>query len=461
MLWIIALAIVTQLRSLCNGFISDDVTVLSEVRNKGYPVRWKEHLLASPPMIIHDWLWKVFKDKVLPQHIINLFIYIALCCSFYIVGQKYLPENIMFLATLFFVVHPCNCQVASWISGRYYMVGLIIALWALYFNNLLLYLMVGWFHPMTIGLPLIMKMPIIFKVLAIALALYMYIGKALKGKTEQTKSEGTYKIDNLRLCPRKLIVALKSFCYYFTLAFFPTRMGWFHTMGEPIDKKLKSFDRHFWLSLTLVLVMLLFYRHPAFVGLLLFGLFIAPFTNLITFALFTSERYMAGALLGWSIFLAYVTINNPIVATVIITAYFMRTQLELWAYQSDFMLALYSLLNFRKSGFAWSNIVSIFLHTRKPYAAYEMAIAGIKECPEFPTLYYQLHIMYKSSDLFPNPDLALLNLEKACKYGQHQRWFDELEHFRNEVKNIRINRFKEKLNARGFNPPAGNTTRGK
>lgn len=444
MVWLIALTVLTYLRSLANTAISDDITVHQELAKKGYPVRWKDHIRGSPQMILHDLMWRWWKDKWWIHHLVNLVIYIILVCSLYIVGQKYFPEPIVFWACMFFIVHPCNCQSAGWISGRYYMFALILGLWALYFNETILYFLSVFCQPTIIGLVFFMDIKLWVKVLSILFFLYLSF-RAIGLKEGQLQSEGWFKIKNFKLYPRKVIVALKSFTYYFTFAMFPLQMGWFHEMGEPIDEKLESWDFHATLCVLFIGTLVLFIGTPLFTGILLFIIFIAPFTNLVTPALFTSERYMSPALIGWSLFLSFLLRDFPIAGAVVITAYFMRTQLELWAYQDDFHLALYSLLNFKKSGFAWCNIVNYFMHSGRPSAAFDMVKEIQKRLPEFPTSYYQMYLMYRAVDLLNDMDKAIENLEKACRYGQHKAWYEELDKFKFQLKQIRLNKFRENV----------------
>jgi len=157
---------------------------------------------------------------------------------------------------------------------------------------------------------------------------------------------------------------------------------------------------------------------------------------------------MTPALVGLSIFLAYILRAYPIACAVLITAYFMRTQLELWAYRDDFRLTIYSLLNFQKSRFAWCNLAQYMLVSGRPSAAYDVLKETAKQIPEFPTTYYQLYLINRSIDLGNNFDEALVNLEKACRYGQHERWYKELDDFKNKLKAHRIAKFKENASRR-------------
>lgn len=461
MIWLIILISVTYFRTLLNKGISDDISVHSELRSKNYPIRWKEFDF-NPLFPIHDTLWKLFKDKWVYHHIVNMLFFMGLACSFYIVAQKFIPENVAFLASIFFIVHPCNAQVGGWISGKHYGITVMLGLWALYFNNIALYILPAFFACNMLGLPLLMNLSWGVKILAMGLHL-LILSKSLSAKRAQVVSEGQYKKDSLRFHLYKLVVVLKSFCNYFCLAFLPLRMGWFHELGEPTDDKMKSFNFHAVLCVLLIASMFMFYGTPAFLGLVIFSLFILPFSNFLSFGLFTSERYMCPALIGWSIFLAYTTINYPIIATVIITAYFMRTQLELWAYRDDFTLALYSLLNFGKSGFAWCNLANYFLMSKRPSAAFDTLQESIKRMPEFPTHYYQLYLMYRAVDLLHDYDKALEYLERACHYGKHEAWYKELETFKEQLKTQRIKKFKESCvtkypSIRQFRPSAQSDT---
>jgi hypothetical protein len=442
MIWVILLTVANYFRNLFSGFISDDITVNANLKNQKYPIRWSE-FLHKPFSLFHDLLWKAFKGKAWAHHIVDLALFTTITCSIYIVGQKFLPQNVALLTAMFFAVHPCNCQTGGWISAKWYGVTLLLGIWAFYFNNLVPYF-ISFFTTSTIlPLPLLMDLSIPTKIASMALAFLIFY-RVIKTKEDCTKTEGLFKRDNLRIYPRKFVVAIKSYCYYFTLALFPAKMGWFHTMGEPIDDKLKSCNLHFWLCLCLIGTLTLFLKTPAFIGLIIFTIFIAPFSNIVTPALFTSERYMAPALIGWSVFLAHLTVGYPIVAAVIITAYFMRTQLELWAYQDDFHLALYSLLNFPKSGFAWANMGNLFLHNKRPAAAFDTIKEGLNRCPEFPTLHYQNYLMNRATDLLNNQDEALDSLKKACKYGRHEGWFRELEDYEGKLKHNRLVMFKRR-----------------
>lgn len=444
MLWIVLLTTATYIRTLWNTAISDDITVLSEAQRRNYAIRWREHLSQNPLMIIHDLYWKIWKGKWFWHHLVNLITYIILTCSLYFVGQKFFPQDIAFLATLFFIVHPCNCQIAGWISGRWYMVALILGLWAVYLNSPIPYIISSWTAPTMLLVPFLLKIPLWAKIGSLVIYLH-FLYWAIGKKDGQVNSEGWFKREHMWLYSRKVIIAIKSFAYYFTLALFPIHQGWFHELGEPIDEKIKSVNLHLLLAVILVGCIICFIGKPAFIGLFIFCLFIAPFVNIITPALFTSERYMAPALVGWSVFLAFTLKNYPIVAAILITAYFLRTQLELWAYQDDFHLALYSLLNFKNSGFAWCNISNYFLHSNRPAAAHDMIRETIKRLPEFPTAYYQMYLMNRASDLLNNLDLALDSLEKACRYGKHNIWYNELEDFRGKLKQVRIGKFRENV----------------
>lgn len=442
MIWLILISLITYAQTLKNAGISDDVTVQAESKTRNYRLSFSEYI-QNPYSILHDLLWKASGERMYIQHIISMVIFSGVVCMFYATASKYIPQNVAFLAAVFFAVHPCNAQIAGWVSGRNYMITLLLGLVALHFNSVAIYIFTFFTISTVFPLPLIMNIPIPIKVLSLVLGLLIAY-RTIQTKVTGTDSEGEYKKDNMILYPRKLIVCLKSTAYYFTLALFPLRMGWFHTMGEPIDDKLRRFDRQAVLSILLLLTGLIFIGKPPFLGLALFILFIFPFANLITPALFTSERYMAPALCGWSIFLAFVTVNYPVLAAVIATAYFMRTQLELFAYRDDFSLALYSLINFDKSGFAWFNLVNIFLQKKQPSAAYAMVEEGIARCPEFPTLYYQRYLMYRATDLLFDYNKALDNLEKAYRYGRHNKWYEELNKFKTELFAIRTSNFKKK-----------------
>jgi hypothetical protein len=439
MIWIFLLSTACYLRSFWNDFVSDDSVVYKKVVERTTPLSLNEWLTNPYGLAVHM-SYKLFKDNKFIHHFISYFIYTSLCLSLYIVLCKYIPANVSLLAALIFTVHPANCQVGGWISGKGYALSLLLGLWALYFNNLALYL-AGCLVACNITLlPLLMHLSIPTKLLSISIA-FLLMYRSLKLKDNLVKHEGWFKRDNVRWGWYKLIIATKSFCYYFTQTAFPIRQGWFHELGEPIDEKIKRADFFFALCLLLIVTGLSFLGSPSFLGLFIFTIAILPFSNFVSLGLFTAERYMTPAIAGWSIFLAYQTINYPIVATVFITYYFIRTQLELYAYKDDITLGLYSLANFPNSGFAWSNVSHIFLSEHKPSIAYDMLQEEMKRLPTFPSSYFQMYIMYRSVDLLFNFDKALEYLEKACYYGKHDSWFKELEDFRKVLKEERVVKF--------------------
>jgi hypothetical protein len=176
----------------------------------------------------------------------------------------------------------------------------------------------------------------------------------------------------------------------------------------------------------------------------MFILFIAPFSNFLTFALFTSERYMTPAIMGWAIFCAYVLVSYPVAGAALITLYFARTQLQLWSFKSDFHLAMSSLINFDNSGYALTNFANILLAIGRPSAAYDLLRHTESKLPGFPTTYWVLYTMYRAVDVLNNADEAYINLEKAVRYGKHSHWRSELDNFKKMILIDRIAKFKAK-----------------
>jgi len=456
MIWIIALAVATYARSLANGFISDDITCAYNYKQDKYKYSIMG-ILKCFNSTIDRIIWSIFKENAFIHHLVSIICFAGLCCAFYNVSKIFIPENVAFIATFIFTVHPCNAQIAGWISGRWYMLSSLFGLLAIQWNNLLPYFASIVFAQNIMLLPILLDIPLVAKLIAIYLYV-LFCMRALGAKVDITENEVAFKKDNLKFYPRKLVVALKSYCYYFMLAFLPLKMGWFHEIGEPITDDSKRVNRHFWLCIGLVATLALFYKTPAFLGIVLFTLGIAPFSNVLTLALFTAERYMVTAIMGWSIFLAFLVYEYPVVAAVIITAYFLRTQLELWAYRDDQRLAINSLINFDKSGFAWNNVIRLLFMTNRPILSYGLALEAAKVCPEFPTTYYHMSQLNRCTDLSTyDLNLALNNLEKACYYGKHDSWWKELEKFKYDLKKSRIERFLQNVArntaARYIQPP--------
>ncbi|OIO34246.1 MAG: hypothetical protein AUJ70_01565 [Candidatus Omnitrophica bacterium CG1_02_40_15] len=129
---IILAGIFSYLNSIHNEFIWDDedfVLKNSTVKDwHKWPTVFTENMIHGArkgsnfyrPLqsLTHGFDYMVWKDKPLGHHVSNIIFHILAGVAAYLMLRKIFSINIAFLAALFFIIHPVQTEVVTYISGR-------------------------------------------------------------------------------------------------------------------------------------------------------------------------------------------------------------------------------------------------------------------------------------------------------------------------------------------------------
>ena len=163
--------------------------------------------------------------------------------------------------------------------------------------------------------------------------------------------------------PRKLIIALKTYGYYFRLAVFPYRLGLYHKklwalgVNKIFDKEYYRLDLDFWIGLGILLgniYGILFLNNPIGFGLLWFNLGIAMWCNLITIHQPIAERYIYLPAVGIMLAISYAcSLIHPFAWLIPFTAYAVRFIYIAPSYISEFWNTHYNLIEQKDFWYIW------------------------------------------------------------------------------------------------------------
>jgi hypothetical protein len=160
---------------------------------------------------------------------------------------------------------------------------------------------------------------------------------------------------------QKIIIAVKTYGYYFALCVIPFRLSWYHSFmqsgaggGNVIEKqKAVKLSWPFWIGLSLIgyLIYSLFNWNIIAWGILWLTVCIAPFLNLYRMQQEIAERYCYVANIG--VMLALSLVLPPVAMACFFGIYISMLLKHIPAYTDDYWLVEYSTMNSPDAWFAW------------------------------------------------------------------------------------------------------------
>lgn len=344
---IIALSnIIFYLKTLGYKYSSDDIPAFRQPKNKS--------------KIIH-WLWVLEgRARHSPQadHALTMFIHTLVCIFIYI---GFGANGVSFLAALLFSFNPANNQAAVWIAGRGYALsalGMVMILSFPVFAPILLlgvaYYNAGFVAPIC----LLGINPIYICFLPLA---WLFHVKRFK-RNVVDKVKGEMLAEDRKVKPQKLILFIKTFGFYTSLALVPFKNTFYHSFmqslaGSGKDKAYSIKCRFFWLGVIYVLGIGWFWLSRPWdmvsFGLLWWVICISPFCNMFRLNQEIAERYMYLPNVGLMFVLANVLVSYPVWAGVVVAIYTTKMWFYMDAFQDDYYLIESACLNSPDSWFAW------------------------------------------------------------------------------------------------------------
>jgi hypothetical protein len=286
---IIVVCLVIYTRTIWYQAVIDDVGAVKE-----FDKLWNK---TRRHYIWLHFIGRGYKDLRLARAFTILF-HTANCVLVYLAFGR---DGVSFLAALLFAVHPINTQCSVWLSGKPYLHASFFILLGVVFY---------WAAPLCYALSLLFSITsIMFPGIFIKsspwwmLLLLPPFALVAFRRTKQALVD-KYNFSNPKIRRfewRKLVLATKTFAYYFIICMFPIKIGMFHTFGyeygitKQDSDKWDRVDSVFWLSFTLlvlyVVLMVMYWDTRIGLGMWWYGVFIIMWCNIVTIQQFIAERY--------------------------------------------------------------------------------------------------------------------------------------------------------------------------
>jgi hypothetical protein len=159
----------------------------------------------------------------------------------------------------------------------------------------------------------------------------------------------------------KIILAIKTIGFYFTLGLIPFRITFYHSYlqslaGSGKQKAYTMKDKFFWIGLSIIIFWAIYSLHKwdtLSYGLWWFFIMIAPFSNIKRLHQEISCRYLFAPLIGLMLALSYLIANYPLVVAVILAIYITKFTCVMHMYSDDYFVLEHSVIEDPKAWFAW------------------------------------------------------------------------------------------------------------
>jgi hypothetical protein len=123
------------------------------------------------------------------------------------------------------------------------------------------------------------------------------------------------------ITPRKIIVVVKTYGYYFYHIIFPRRVLFHYTQGQEFGitksgtDKVYSINGDFWLGISSILISFYLFCLPQTRFYIFWSaLFIVPYCNFFSIVQFVADRYTSISIVGMTMVIATVVIQCPLLA---------------------------------------------------------------------------------------------------------------------------------------------------
>lgn len=426
LLAIIATSLLMYWRTLKYEYVMDDTDAIGrhKARAKDYkPNLWKD---------LWDEARGNFYFSKKREHAISIFFHTLNCILIYFLFGR---TELSFVAALLFCINPANNQGAIWLSAKPYSVASSMVMIGYIFPFLfpIMYAFTYFWSANTILSPLIFLF-IGFKYnwsyVLLLPAMFFCFNKRVVPVIEERH----------KLCPeemqkiywRKIILALKTYGYYFKFAIFPTSMGlcheYLHTFGMSKEETEPWYklDRYFFLGIAVVsMIPIGIFFKCNMIGLIWFTLFIAQWTNVLTINHLIAERYLYLSNIGLMFFLAQVLgkINSEFLMVALLTYYATRLWYFMPAYKNYIEFFKSNVENFPKVAMAYNQYGLGLVQYGNGGSGLDVWIRGVQERPQ------DFRLNFNIANLFMNiqqPANAVQFIRKAeaalDKKNNYEMW---------------------------------------
>ena len=375
-------------------------------------------------------------------------------------------QEVAFLASVIFAVHPCQVQTVGWISGVNYLFSLFFALLTF---NLVLYCdnpyitfpLVAFFTLCSCStlLPGIFNFVILIMlnsyneaIIAGLVGAYMLLtlGKwSVNFRVEAFKQQDMAK--STKVYANKLVIMVKTFWYYVKLIFFPKRLGLFHTWGYHFEEPLEHVDHEFWLGLVSLVAygaIIYFAPYPVKFGLIWAFVYALIFSNIITANQIVSERYTYYSLFGVAIALAVLLQSYPIITAFLVGIAIMRIWVHLPTFQNEVRFYESNCFNFPESEVAMGNLGVSYMNHGMPNKCTDTWMEASRQNPLYDVPWYNLYQICKQQGDINGAHKFLSLCLKAKTVHFREQWVKEMEELQKIIKISKpLTKSMEEINA--------------
>lgn len=348
LLTILLVNLIFYFKTLRFKYVSDDIPVYQK------PPVYKNKLHKY-------WLLLIGASRSKPEidHLITMLIHATICMFIYL---AFGANNISFLAALLYTFNPTNNQGSVWIAGRGYTLPTLLLLISMYAPILAVITLlacssftVGYLAPIALvgsnSAYLLVLMPLI------------WIFHAKKFKTAVINKLTTESYDeDKKIHLGKLVLAVKTMGFYFTLCLVPFRTTFYHNFiqscsgNDLMKKRAYSLDKFFWIGisvLTAFVLLALKQWNITTYGMLWFFICILPFCNLRRNNQEIADRFTYMANVGVMIFLASLIVSYPLVIVLFLTMYATKMWFSMEMYKDDYWIIEYSCIDDPLAWYVW------------------------------------------------------------------------------------------------------------
>lgn len=360
--------VVKEIPILDYSYVVDDLAILDATEQAGTPKPkgWFKYLMAQVS-------GRAYWDDKLSRRItrlVNILTHISVCALIYFVFGH---NNVSLLASLLFLIHPCNTEVSIWISGKYYGFTTLFVLLAWSCPLLSVFFLTPFACINSLAFPLVFLLKPNFYNLTSLLFLYT-LWQRFKWVFIDKKDGKIFGYEHNKYVSsigwHKVVIALKFYGYYlinniFALkfCFYQSYMDDYADTQEGIEKG-KKIDFYFWVGCAGVTAFLLgcvlCMRQPNSPPNLLFLGFFWATVNFAMWSNFVNvgQQYIANrqvylANVGLCLSLAYILSQFPLILGLFLGWYFRQFLYAVEQYQNVYWHLFYQVLNEPKFYYSW------------------------------------------------------------------------------------------------------------